>query len=130
ARFLLGQLVIKVLRRDGTMRQWYKEIRRRRGSKIARVAVMRRLATIVWHILKKKEPYALARRSPAKVGTGRGCGRPSRWRSVRIGRAWSLVLAEGKPYVSREAPARSGESEVPRRRPADLRVGCGCVKPD
>lgn len=67
ARFLLAQLVVKVLRRDGTMRQWYKEIRRRRGSKIARVAVMRRLATIVWHILKKKEPYALAGRAPAKV---------------------------------------------------------------
>ena len=67
ARFLLAQLVVKVLRRDGRMRPWYKEIRRRRGSKIARVAVMRRLATIVWHLLKKQQPYALAQRSAAKV---------------------------------------------------------------
>lgn len=57
ARFLLGQLATQVLRRDAWMRQWYKRIKLRRGSKIARVAVMRRLATIIWHMLKKKQPY-------------------------------------------------------------------------
>jgi transposase len=59
ARFVLAQLVLHVLRRDGKLRGWYKEIRRRRGSKIARVAVMRRLATIIWHMLKKQQPYQL-----------------------------------------------------------------------
>src|SRR5205807_225481 len=49
ARFLLGQLVLHVLRRDGVMREWFRRIKRRRGAKIARVAVMRRLATIIWH---------------------------------------------------------------------------------
>ncbi|RPI81532.1 MAG: IS110 family transposase [Planctomycetaceae bacterium] len=57
ARFLLGQLVMHVLRRDGVMRGWYKRLKRRRGSKIARVAVMRRLATIIWHMLTKQERY-------------------------------------------------------------------------
>jgi transposase len=56
-RFLLGQMVTQVLRRDAWMRQWYKRIKLRRGSKIARVAVMRRLATIIWHMLKEKQPY-------------------------------------------------------------------------
>lgn len=56
-RFLLGQLVNHVLRRDAWMRQWYKRIKHRRGSKIARVAVMRRLATIIWHMLKYNQPY-------------------------------------------------------------------------
>ena len=42
---------------DGAMRNWFKRIKRRRGSKIARVAVMRRLATILWHMLKKKQKY-------------------------------------------------------------------------
>ena len=55
ARFILGQLVLHVLRRDAAMRAWYGRIKRRRGSKIARVAVMRRLATIIWHMLKSKE---------------------------------------------------------------------------
>jgi transposase len=56
-RHLLNQAVIKVLRFDGAMRAWFKRIKRRRGAKIARVAVMRRLATILWHMLKKKERY-------------------------------------------------------------------------
>jgi transposase len=56
-RYLLNQAVIKVLRFDGQMRAWFKRIKRRRGAKIARVAVMRRLATILWHMLKKKEKY-------------------------------------------------------------------------
>jgi transposase len=58
ARFLLGQLVLHVLREDVWMRSWFRGIKRRRGSKIARVAVMRRLATILWHMLTKNEAYA------------------------------------------------------------------------
>ena len=56
-RFLLNQAVVKVLRFDGEMRTWFKRIEKRRGSKIARVAVMRRLVTIIWHMLKKKQKY-------------------------------------------------------------------------
>jgi len=56
-RFLLGQLVVHVRRTDGKLRNWYKGIKKRRGAKIARVAVMRRLAVIVWHMLSKQEPY-------------------------------------------------------------------------
>jgi len=59
-RYLLGQAVVKVLRFDGVMRAWFKRIKKRRGSKIARVAVMRRLATILWHMLKRKEKYRYA----------------------------------------------------------------------
>jgi transposase len=57
ARFLLGQMVLHVLRKDAWMRIWFRNIKRRRGSKIARVAVMRRLATILWHMVSKNEPY-------------------------------------------------------------------------
>jgi len=56
-RFILGQLVLHVLKQDPWMRDWYRRIRRRRGSKIARVAVMRRLVTIFWHMLKHNESY-------------------------------------------------------------------------
>jgi len=56
-RYLLGQIVVKVLRFDGVMRAWFKRIKKRRGAKIARVAVMRRLATIMWHMLKRKQKY-------------------------------------------------------------------------
>jgi transposase len=57
ARFVLGQAVVHVLRKDAALRHWYKGIKRRRGSKIARVAVMRRLATIIWHLLRKQQKY-------------------------------------------------------------------------
>lgn len=57
ARFILGQMVMHVLRKDAWMRQWYRSIKRRRGSKIARVAVMRRLATIIREMVKYEQPY-------------------------------------------------------------------------
>ena len=43
--------------RSEVIRAWYQGIKKRRGSKIARVAVMRRPATIVWHMAKYKETY-------------------------------------------------------------------------
>ena len=58
-RFITGQMVLHVLKKDPWMRQWYRRIRRRRGSKIARVAVMRRLVTIFWHILTHNDGYQI-----------------------------------------------------------------------
>ena len=58
ARWLLAQLVCKVLRRDARLREWFKRIKRRRGATVARVAVMRKLATIMWHMLRKQQTYA------------------------------------------------------------------------
>jgi transposase len=66
ARFLLGQLVLHVLRKDAWMRIWFRNIKRRRGSKIARVAVMRRLATILWHMVSRNEPYVCG--GPPRTG--------------------------------------------------------------
>src|SRR6478672_7384419 len=61
ARWLLAQLVCKVLRRDSRLREWFKRIKRRRGATVARVAVMRKLATIMWHMLSKRKTYAECR---------------------------------------------------------------------
>jgi transposase len=56
-RFLLGQMVLHALRDDPGLRRWYASVKRRRGSKIARVGVMRRLCESIWHMLSKKENY-------------------------------------------------------------------------
>ena len=61
ARWLLAQVTHKVLRKDARLREWYKRIKRRRGSTIARVAVMRNLATILWHMLRKRKTFAECR---------------------------------------------------------------------
>ena len=59
ARFILGQLVLHFLKQDPKLKAWYRRIKTRRGSKIARVAVMRRITTIFWHMLKHSEPYVI-----------------------------------------------------------------------
>ena len=74
ARFLLGQMVLHFLKKDPKMRNWYRRIKLRRGSKIARVAVMRRIATIFWHMLKHHEAYTIGGppprlREPLAAGT-------------------------------------------------------------
>jgi transposase len=65
ARWLLAQLVHEVLRRDARLREWFKHIKRRRGATIARVAVMQKLATIIWHMLRKQKTYAQCRAAAA-----------------------------------------------------------------
>jgi hypothetical protein len=61
ARWLLAQVVLHVLRRDPIMRQWYKPICARRGSRIARVAVMRRMAFIIRNMLVEGQSYTVCR---------------------------------------------------------------------
>jgi transposase len=56
-RFLLGQMVLHALRGDAGLRQWYRRVKSRRGSKIARVAVMRRLCEVLWHMLSTRQAY-------------------------------------------------------------------------
>ena len=57
ARWLLAQVTQQVLRKDAQLREWFKRIKRRRGASIARVAVMRKLATIIWHMLPHRKTY-------------------------------------------------------------------------
>ena len=58
-RFVLGLMVTQLVRRDAWMRAFYRRIKRRRGAKIARVAVMRRLCTVIYRMLETNEPYAV-----------------------------------------------------------------------
>ena len=64
-RFVLGLMVTQLVRRDAWMRAFYRRIKKRRGAKIARVAVMRRLCTVIYRMLQKNEPYVTG--GPAAV---------------------------------------------------------------
>lgn len=79
ARFILSQLTLHVLKKDPQMRRWYQGIKRRRGSKIARVAVMRRLTAILWHMLKHQEAYCFGSRRRSRKHSN--SPEPSRVRS-------------------------------------------------
>jgi transposase len=77
ARWLLAQVTHKVLRKDARLRDWFKRIKRRRGATIARVAVLRKLATIIWHMLSKKATYAECRAVAVAASEGKeqvSCG--------------------------------------------------------
>jgi transposase len=56
-RFLLGQMVMHVTRRDPGLRAIRRKIRKRRGAKTAIVAIMRRLACCIWHMCQTGEAY-------------------------------------------------------------------------
>ena len=58
-RFLLGQLVLHVLKSDSGLKAWSQQVRKRRGSKIARVGVMRKLAASIWHMVKYDDDESL-----------------------------------------------------------------------
>jgi transposase len=64
ARHVLNFAVNHVVRKDQEMKAWYKKIKNKKGTKTARVAVMRRLATIIWHILRWGKPYQFRYASP------------------------------------------------------------------
>jgi len=69
ARQVLNFAVIHVLRKDPAMKEWHKKIKNRKGAKTARVAVMRRLATIIWHMLRWGKPYQFRYDPPPKPAT-------------------------------------------------------------
>lgn len=64
-RFVLGLMVTQVIRRDVWMRSFYRRIKKRRGAKIARVAVMRRLCTVIYRMLETHQPYIIG--GPSEV---------------------------------------------------------------
>jgi transposase len=70
-RYLLAQAIQHLLRRDGSIRAWHQRIKRRRGSKIARVAVMRRTATIMWRMLSTGECWRRSSEMPVAANEPR-----------------------------------------------------------
>jgi transposase len=61
ARTMLVEAAWQAVRGPGPLRAFYERIGRRRGNHIAAVAVARKLAVIVWHLLRHGEDYAWVR---------------------------------------------------------------------
>ena len=58
-RWLLGQAVGHLIRKDPKARRRYLKLRRKKKEKVARVAVMRWLVTVLWRMLNNQEKYRL-----------------------------------------------------------------------
>lgn len=61
ARHLLVEAAWQTVRAPGPLRAFYERVRARRGNHVAAVAVARKLANLIWHMLTKKEDYAWGR---------------------------------------------------------------------
>lgn len=55
-RWALVEAAIHASSRPGPLRNYYLKLKRRRGNKVARVAVARKISTYVFWMLKEKEP--------------------------------------------------------------------------
>jgi transposase len=106
-RFLLAQVILHLLRRDYTVRAWYLRIKRRRGSKIARVAVMRRTAVILWRMLSTGEPW---RPGAASSETAPATGDP---RHARLWRPRRTMLSALSVSQAESGGASTGSSSLP-----------------
>jgi len=62
-RWVLVLAATQAIRRPGPLRTWFHAVKKRRGKKVARVALARRLAEIVFHVWKQECDYfAVVRR--------------------------------------------------------------------
>ncbi len=64
ARTMLVEAAWQAVRGPGPLRAFFERVRRRRGNHIAAVAVARKLAVIIWHLLSRGEDYAWVRPAP------------------------------------------------------------------
>jgi transposase len=63
ARTMLVEAAWQAVRGPGPLHAFYERVARRRGVHIAAVAVARKLAVIIWHLLRRGEDYAWVRRA-------------------------------------------------------------------
>lgn len=59
-RWLLGQAITHLIKRDPKARRKYLKLRRKKKAKVARVALMRWVTTVLWRMLTNKEKYRLS----------------------------------------------------------------------
>jgi transposase len=59
ARWLLGQAVTNLIKKDPKARKRYMKLRRKKAAKVVRVALMRWIVTVLWRMLTNKEKYRL-----------------------------------------------------------------------
>jgi len=116
ARSMLVEAAWQAVRSPGPLRAFYERVARRRGTPIAAVAVARKLAVIIWHLLRRGEDYAWVR--PAlharklrdlQLRSGQPACRGQR------GAAYAYNLARTR----REEKRRAEQAEVAYRRLTD-----------
>lgn len=126
ARWLLIQAAQHLIRHPGPLGVFYRRLARKKGHNPAVVATARKMAVIIWHMLKNNEPYRYAQPKPTetklsrlrvratgerrKGGTSKGTPRPKHYGEGkprrRIRSLQGVYQNEGLPPLS---PPKDGE---------------------
>jgi hypothetical protein len=106
ARTMLVEAAGQAVRGLGPLRAFYERVARRRGVHIAAVAVARKIAVIIWHLIRRREDYAWVRRAL------HANGRRSRPRDTAHTRCDHV-------FGSRHAHWREGWTRCGRPRPSE-----------
>ena len=132
ARHLLVEAAWQTVRSPGPMRAFYERVRARRGAHVAAVAVARKLAVLIWHMLTKQEDYAWGRplllsrklrnlelaaghaAKPGTRGTAHDYGIPERRQADRAQaeqaeRAYRRITEHWRRQNTREGAGAAGE---------------------
>ena len=56
-RWILVQAAHRGIQSPGALRSFYLRLKEKKGAKVAIVAVARKLLTLIWVVLTRKEPY-------------------------------------------------------------------------
>ena len=108
---MLVEAAWQAVRGPGPLRAFYQRIARRRGNHIAAVAVARKLAVIIWHLLSaaRTMPGCGRRCTPRSCATSSSA--PASRRAAASGASLRL---QSEPRTARgEAPGRTGRNGLP-----------------
>ena len=56
-RLVLCEVAIHAVGRPGPLKDYYQKLKKRKGNKIARVAVARKLCTYIYHMLREGKDF-------------------------------------------------------------------------
>jgi transposase len=118
ARWLLVEAAEHLVKAPGPLRAFYLRVRKKRNHNVALVAVARKLAELVWHLLTKKQDYiySIPRLTEEKRARVRQLGRGIKSRRGPKGKLRSPLYGTGVPgrrvktQIVREAARLSEET--------------------
>jgi transposase len=107
ARHLAIEAAQVLARSRSPLAATYHRVRRKRGHNVAVTALARKLVVLVWHLLRKREPYRYAAPERTRAKLRRVTPGPQRLHRLALPRTLEAVYAEaGLPPLS---PAPAGE---------------------
>lgn len=115
ARWLLIEAAEHAAKAPGPLRAFFLRLKSKKGHNVAKVAVARKLAVVIWHMLTKKEPYYYA--PPKKTEEKKAA-----LRVLATGQRKKGGLPKGAPRPANYGTGKKGRDEQRARDYDDARA--------